>query len=512
MGFWYIYEVIPWKQFGVATLSALAAFVIRAVLAPFLGNDAPLLAFTIAVALAASYGGWRSGILAILLSVLAGAFFFIEPIGSLNLVKMTDYVRVGLFIAASGVIVWQIEQKQRAVTEAAAHRGAALAAQDRAITAEEMAALRIRRLIDSPLIGVLFWNVRGGITDANDAFLQMIGYTRDEMLAGQINWLEITPPEYRELDIHAIEALQRTGNGPRFEKEYVRKDGSRIPVLIGGVTLDDARTEGVAFALDISERKRAESEVHQLNETLELRVQERTVALEEANRELEAFGYSVSHDLRAPLRAVQGFGQVIEEDFDEALPSQAKDYLHRMMDAAERMDQLITDLLAYSRLSRADIQCEAIPLKDAVRAAEAQVQVDLRRAAAVVEVENDLPTVCAHRGTLTQMVANLLTNAAKFVTAGTVPHIRVYAEKVPPDRIRLWVQDNGIGIAPAHQEKIFQVFERLHGVESYPGTGIGLAIVRKGAERMNGFAGVESGKDFTGSRFFLELSSGDDCH
>jgi PAS domain S-box-containing protein len=504
--------VTIWKQFGVGVLATTAAFAIRAALMSILGPDAPLLVFILAVTLAASYGGWQSGLFAILLSVAAGDFFFIEPFGSLVPNKISDYVQIGLFTGVGTMLVWQIEQKRRAVTEAASSRGAALAAHDRADTVEEAGAIRIRRLIDSPVIGILFWNVRGGITDANDAFLQMIGYTRAEMLAGQINWLEITPPEYRELDAHTLEVLRETGNGPRFEKEYICKDGSRLPVLVGGVMLDDARTEGVAFALDISERKRAESEVHRLNETLEIRVQERTVALEEANRELEAFGYSVSHDLRAPLRAVQGFGQVIEEDFADVLPAQAKEYLHRMMDSAERMDQLITDLLAYSRLSRADLRCEAVPLKDAVRAAEAQVQADLRRTAAIVEVADDLRSVCAHRVTLVQMIANLLTNAAKFVPAGTIPHIRIYAETISPDHVRLWVHDNGIGIAPAHQERIFQVFERLHGVESYPGTGIGLAIVRKGAERMNGFTGVESGKDSPGARFFIELPSGEDCH
>jgi signal transduction histidine kinase len=171
--------------------------------------------------------------------------------------------------------------------------------------------------------------------------------------------------------------------------------------------------------------------------------------------------------------------------------------------AAARMDLLIADLLAYSRLSRAAIAVQPVALDAAMASALAQVGEELRQRQAQVHVASALPRVMAHHATLVQVVANLLTNAAKFVAADTRPEVAVWAEACGP-WTRLWVADNGIGIAPEHRERIFGVFERLHGVETYPGTGIGLAIVRKGMERLSGRVGLESTVG-RGSRFWIEL-------
>ncbi|MBW4488763.1 MAG: CHASE3 domain-containing protein [Trichocoleus desertorum ATA4-8-CV12] len=271
-------------------------------------------------------------------------------------------------------------------------------------------------------------------------------------------------------------------------------------------------TQEVANQLAIALEQAQLRERLQQNATeLECRVLERTAQLQSANTELEAFGYSVSHDLRAPLRAMQGFTQALMEDYNDVLDGVGQDYARRISKAAQRMDVLIEDLLAYSRLSRAELELKPIDLDSLVSEVIAQLELEIRQRQAQIIVVNPLLPVIAHRVTLVQVLTNLLMNAIKFVASGVQPQIKIWAEarpearpEAPPHQVRLWVQDNGIGIAPEHQERIFRVFERLHGVETYPGTGIGLAIVRKGVERMGGQVGVESNPS-VGSRFWLEL-------
>jgi signal transduction histidine kinase len=236
---------------------------------------------------------------------------------------------------------------------------------------------------------------------------------------------------------------------------------------------------------------------------LEKRVAQRTAALEETNAELESFSYSVSHDLRAPLRTMQGFTQALLEDYGDQLDSIGQDYARYIAESAVQMDTLISDLLAYSRLSRTEIQIQPVDLSSVMSDALSQMTAELQERKAEIIVADPLPQVMAHRRTLIQVVMNLLSNAIKFVELDVQPQVRVWVED-RQDCIRLWIVDNGLGIAVEHQERIFRVFERLHGIETYPGTGIGLAIVRKGVERMGGRVGLES-QIGQGSRFWLEL-------
>ena len=235
---------------------------------------------------------------------------------------------------------------------------------------------------------------------------------------------------------------------------------------------------------------------------LERRVAERTAELDTSNKELDAFAYSVAHDLRAPLRAMHGFAEAVLEDFGSKLDSTGRDYLQRVVKGARSMDTLIQDLLTYSRAGRENAALEGVPLRDTVDAALADLQqeIDARRA----RVEIDVPplTVLAHKATLKQVVFNLVANAIKFVAADKTPTVRIMAA-ARGGSVELSVRDNGIGIAPEHRERIFNVFERLHGAETYPGTGIGLSIVKKGLVRMQGDISVES--DGGGSTFRVRL-------
>lgn len=264
-------------------------------------------------------------------------------------------------------------------------------------------------------------------------------------------------------------------------------------------------------------RKQTEAELNQLNQTLEKRIRDRTHALEEVNQELEAFSYSVAHDLRAPLRSIQGFGRVLQEDYGKNLDPEGQEYIARMAASAEYLDSLIQDLLAYSQLGRAEITLRRINivpiLENVIEDLESEA---LSLADDSIQIVSEIPSVYAQRSILRQVFYNLLSNALKFVAPGAIPKVKIWAEKSPNDTngltskgyfTRIWIQDNGIGIAPRHQERVFKPFERLHGIDMYPGTGIGLSIVARGIRRMGGRIGVESAEN-QGSRFWVELKSG----
>jgi signal transduction histidine kinase len=235
---------------------------------------------------------------------------------------------------------------------------------------------------------------------------------------------------------------------------------------------------------------------------LERRVAERTAELSDTNEQLEAFVYTIAHDLRAPLRAMQAFATLLLNDYAPALDATAQNYAERIVRSSERMDKLVVDLLAYGRTARTQLALTPVPVEAAWKSALAQYEETIARRNARVEMVLPLPHVLAHDVTLSQVLANLLSNALKFAKPGESPHVRIRAE--PNGTVaRLWVEDDGIGIAPEHHERVFRIFERLNGT-AYSGTGIGLSIVRKGVERMNGRVGLRSAPG-QGTSFWIEL-------
>lgn len=246
----------------------------------------------------------------------------------------------------------------------------------------------------------------------------------------------------------------------------------------------------------------AQEQLRDYTTNLENMVRQRTTSLQEVIAQLEEFSYSVSHDLRAPLRAMQGYATAVIEDWGAHLDSAGKSHLERIIRNASRMDRLIQDILMYSRLSRQEIPLRPVPLGRIVREI-IQQRPEMTARGAQINVGQLLDTVLCHEASLAQAIFNLLSNAVKFVPPGIEPRTRLWSER-RNGHVRLWVEDNGIGIKPEHQGRLFGVFERIHPDSKYEGTGIGLAIVRKAVERMNGKVGMES-DGVNGSKFWIEL-------
>lgn len=297
----------------------------------------------------------------------------------------------------------------------------------------------------------------------------------------------------------------------------ISRSGSETPVDDTAAPIRDEEGNTIGCVLifrDATNRRIAERDLRARTEELERRVQVRTAELQRSNEQLEAFVYSIAHDLRAPLRTMASFAQLLVEDHARALDETGKDFLRRIQDGSGFMDRLLLDLLAYGRTSQATMELEKVDVQKAVDAARLQLSSQIVETGASIEVKGTLPNVQAHESTLSQCLVNLLNNSMKFVAPNTIPRITLFAEILPTvpsegkspthGRVRIWCCDNGIGIAPEHQERVFKVFERLEGGR-YPGTGIGLSIVRKGVERMGGRVGIESSLG-QGCRFWIELT------
>jgi PAS domain S-box-containing protein len=270
----------------------------------------------------------------------------------------------------------------------------------------------------------------------------------------------------------------------------------------------------IIFSEDITQRKQATEALREAHNNLERTVAERTAQLVEANSNLQTFAHTAAHDLRSPLRGISSFSAMFLEDYRTKLDETGRFYLERINQSADQMSRLLNDLLDYSRINEAELTLGVVSLQTAIQEALTLLETEIRSKRAEITVEPALPNVTGHPATVVLIVNNFLSNALKFVASDAFPHIRIWAEKKEcgetgdakkAGMVRLWVEDNGIGIRAEDLPKLFGVFQRLHGKQSYPGTGLGLAIVRRAAERMGGQVGVDS-EPGRGSRFWLELA------
>lgn len=368
---------------------------------------------------------------------------------------------------------------------------------------------RYRNLFEEAPIMYVITLDQGGqpiIADCNQLFLSTLGYSQEEVLSRPLT--DFYTPESRSRTLEGgwyQQALQ--GHPLSQERQIVARDGRIIETLLHARPEfdSDGQVYGTrAMFVDITERKRAEAEIRQFNAELERRVIERTAQLTVANKELEAFAYSVSHDLRAPLRGIDGFSRILLEDYADRLDNDGQNYLHRICAASQRMSQLIDDLLKLSRVTRTELYHNPVDLTTLAWAVAAELQQTQPERQVEFVIADDMRTEGDMR-LLRVVLENLLSNAWKFTLHQPYPIIEFGAVPQPAGSTAYFVRDNGAGFDMAYADKLFGAFQRLHSEQEFPGTGIGLATVQRIVQRHGGRVWAEAtiGK---GATFYFTLA------
>lgn len=362
---------------------------------------------------------------------------------------------------------------------------------------------KYRLLVDHQTDLVVKVDAAGRFEFVSPSYCRLFGKTEEELLGR--TFMPLVHEADRASTAKAMEALYEPPYRAYLEQRAMTKDGWRWLGWMDTAMVDsDGQvTSIIGVGRDITERKRAEEEVQRLNAELEQRVQMRTAELAAANQELEAFVYSVSHDLRAPLRAVTGFAQILARRHRGCLDEEGRHYLDNVVDAGAQMGRLIDDLLEYSRTGRGSIRLLPVPLAPIVHGLKSTFGARIETEKAQIQVLEPLATPVGDPTLIGQVLNNLLENALTYHFEAQAPNVTIASEK-HADSVHLSVSDKGIGIPPEYHGKIFKVFHRLHDQDTYPGTGIGLAILIKAVHLMNGQVQVESTPGL-GSRFTVTL-------
>jgi PAS domain S-box-containing protein len=354
-------------------------------------------------------------------------------------------------------------------------------------------------------------NLDGIITSWNVGAEAMFGYTTDEVIGRSVTIL--FPENHLDEEQAIIERIRRGEMVDHYETVRMRKDGSLVNISLTVSPIVDHLGNVVGaskIARDITQRKQAETELRaiaielaQYRDELEMRVAERTASLQEAVTQMEEFSYTVSHDLRAPLRGMSMYCEMLASDYREFLEDnpEANRYVQRILENSQRLDRMVQDVLTYGRVARSDLTLEPVALDQVVRDIVEHYP-DLQQLSSQIDAKS-LGEVVGNVTLLTQAISNLLVNATKFVREGEYPKIKVWSEQ-EGDNLKLLVQDNGIGVDPRYQHRLFTIFERINPELPYEGNGIGLAIVRRATERMGGSVGMSS-DGANGSTFWIKL-------
>lgn len=418
----------------------------------------------------------------------------------------------------------QFSEQEIALIEETAERTWSAVERAKATAELRVSEQQLRAIVEKTTTGFARADVEGVLTFVNQRYCQMLGYTADEIIGKNMH--EFTHPDDHARNLSLFQRLAKTGESFELEKRNIRKDGSVMWVhkSVSALYDEDGQIDQIlATYTDITARKMAESALRELTIQLEQRVKERTFQLEStvadlqrSNANLQQFAYVASHDLQEPLRKIHQFGDLLLEAY--ANPEKnGKLYLDRMLSATRRMSILINDLLDFSRLGSVTGPIQTIDLNSLMREVLSNLEVAITEKQAQIQLD-DLPAVTGNASQLTQLFQNIISNALKFSHADQTPLIKISAKTITseklPERVnpavraqtyfQIDVSDNGIGFDEKYLERIFQMFQRLHGKSEYQGTGIGLAICDKVASNHHGGISATSQPD-AGSVFSIFL-------
>lgn len=478
-------------HYGVVVLSVAIATALTWVLQPVMGRAVAAL-FYAAVAVSSRIGGIGPGLFSALLSVLMINYFFVYPVFSFGFTRAGDFIQVLLF-AVVAILIGSINNELLAAKQRTE------AALDRLQISES----RYRRLIDTAHEGILTLDVDGRINYANEQFTQMLGYRPEELMSRSLFSLLV------DSDRDQIQSnLDHPSRGFQWQGDYGlrHKNGSTLWCIVSTSSIADDRgsPEGMLIMVtDVSDRKAAELELQQFNATLEQRVQERTAQLEAANQELEAFSYSVSHDLRAPFRHIVGFVELLQKRLAATeLDETSQRYLKTITDTARQAGTLVDDLLTFSRIGRAEMHFTRVDLNQIVREVVRELEPDFKGRTIHWQI-HPLPTVKGDPNLLRLALQNLIENAIKYTRLRSEAIIEIGSFEQDQDEV-CFVRDNGVGFEMQYVNKLFGVFQRLHNDPQFEGTGIGLANVRRIIHRHGGHTWAE-GQQNQGATFYFSL-------
>lgn len=457
-----------WVAYGLGLLFLAAALLIRALLDPLLGESVPLATVFLAVLFTTAFGGWKPAVLVTVLGFVASTLLFVAPRLSFKALDAVGLARLAIYVVSSGALITLVSSLRRA--------------RQRHAEAEA----RVVAILETMREGLLSVDAAWRITAVNRSGENTLGRPRAS-LQGQTLWHSLPGLSGAPAEAALRQAMQEQAT-VQFETNAI------APPAWHAVTATPIDRGLSIFLHDITAAK---AHVEQL----ERQVGERTAALREVVTELEAFSYTLVHDMRAPLRSISSFAELLAVDHASQLDAEGRGYLERIRNAAVRMDRLITSIMKYSQLARTRPELRSVDLHHVV-ADIIESETCFHGDRADVAMVGVLPVVHGNEALLTQCISNLLHNATKFVAPGVKPRIRISA-RVEAGVAHIDIADNGIGIAPEAAERIFEPFRREH--PGYDGSGIGLAIVRKVVTLMGGRVGLESSVG-QGSRFWIELS------